>query len=33
LVWTVGMSEWTAASGIEALVGQFAPQPPPVPNG
>ncbi len=33
LVWTVGMSEWTAASGIEALVGQFAPRPPPVPNG
>jgi len=33
LVWTVGMTEWMAASGIEALAGQFAPQPPPVPNG
>ena len=32
LVWTVGMSEWSAASGIDALVGYFAPQPPPVPG-
>jgi hypothetical protein len=32
LVWTSGMSEWSAASEIEALVGYFAPQPPPVPG-
>jgi membrane protease subunit (stomatin/prohibitin family) len=33
LVWSMGMSEWMAASEIEALVGLFAPQPPPIPNG
>ena len=32
LVWTVGMSEWAAASGLEALAGLFAPQPPPIPG-
>ncbi len=32
LVWTVGMSEWSAASEIDALVGYFAPQPPPIPG-
>jgi membrane protease subunit (stomatin/prohibitin family) len=32
LVWTVGMNEWSAASGIEALAGLFAPQPPPLPD-
>ena len=32
LVWTVGMREWLVASDIEALIGYFAPQPPPVPG-
>jgi membrane protease subunit (stomatin/prohibitin family) len=32
LVWTTGMSEWSAASGIEALAGYFVPRPPPVPG-
>jgi membrane protease subunit (stomatin/prohibitin family) len=32
LVWTVGMREWSAASGLEALAGLFAPQPPPLPD-
>jgi membrane protease subunit (stomatin/prohibitin family) len=32
LVWTTGMSEWSAASGIESLAGYFVPQPPPVPG-
>lgn len=33
LVWTAGMSGWSAASEIEALVGFFAPEPPPIPGG
>ncbi len=32
LVWTAGMSEWSAASDVEVLVGFFAPQPPPIPS-
>jgi len=32
LVWTVGMREWSAASGVEDLAGLFAPQPPPLPD-
>jgi membrane protease subunit (stomatin/prohibitin family) len=32
LVWTPGMSEWSAASNIEVLAGNFIPQPPPVPG-
>lgn len=31
LAWSAGMSEWSAASGIEALAGYFAPPPPPIP--
>ena len=33
LVWSAGMSGWSAASEIEALVGFFAPEPPPIPSG
>jgi len=32
LVWSAGMSGWTAASEVEALAGYFAPQPPPLPG-
>jgi membrane protease subunit (stomatin/prohibitin family) len=32
LVWTAGMSEWSVASEVEALIGYFAPQPPPIPG-
>lgn len=31
LIWTAGMSGWSVASEIEALVGNFASQPPPIP--
>ena len=32
LVWTTGMSEWSAASEVDALIVYFAPQPPPLPD-
>jgi membrane protease subunit (stomatin/prohibitin family) len=32
LVWCAGMDGWLAASGIDALVGYFVPQPPPIPE-
>ncbi len=32
LVWTVGMSEWSAASGLGELATLFVPQPPPLPG-
>ena len=32
LVWTVGMSEWSAASEVDATSRLFVPQPPPLPD-
>ena len=32
LVWSAGMSEWQAASEVDALAGLFAPAPPPIPT-
>jgi membrane protease subunit (stomatin/prohibitin family) len=31
-VWSAGMSEWLAASAVDALAGYFVPAPPPVPQ-
>ena len=33
LVWCAGMEGWLVAAEVDALAGQFAPAPPPVPEG